>query len=262
LDARKEEQLFLSKDQSGDAIAAIEGEHRHVLAPDLPPTAVVSAGGTLPINTIFEYMYTITELGIESGPSVIVTAETSTGNQTVTIDNMVDLDIGGDYTGRMRKLYRRNQTKNGNFLLIDTEDASGGGDSFIDNGSVSTTYETSIFIEEGYRQRVRFWYTPGSDMTLELRYQTVPRRLQADADQPSWPPQYHQILVFTASHEIALQHGATTLSAIWKARGDEEQRKMEGKHLSREDRVNIRGSFDRHIGSNRGRERFGIPTKS
>lgn len=261
-DAMREEIHHLDFDQSGDPIICVDRQTRPVQSPDIPLLAAVSAGGSLAQEETYQYMYTITEYGRESPPSLVAEATTTAANKTITLSNMVALNYGPNYTGRTRKIYRRikNSTAHYRFVLIDEQDTSGAGTTYVDNGSVTTNFGTTVYQEKGSLQYFRPWFTPGSDINVDLRYQSVPERLQADADAPEWPRQYHQLLTYKAVQDAAAQHGMTGMATLYERRAGNLMDRMRQRHLSREARDYVRQGWDTNILSRR-RYRNGTPTK-
>jgi len=260
--ALKEEIHFLDKDDSGDPIIIIESPHQTTQSPELPPLAAASAGGSLLASKTYQYMYTVTEYGREGPPSTVAEATTTAANKTITLSNLTNLDYGGNYTGRTRKIYRRNKTDEGRFLLIDEQNTSGAGTTYIDNGSVTTTFSAQTFRERGHRQYIRPWSTPGADIAIVMRYQSVPEQLQSDSDAPEWPPQFHHLLVYRAIQDAAAQHGMTAFATMYERRANELLWMMRQRWLTRTARDYIRRGFDANLPMNHGRRRFGSPTKT
>jgi hypothetical protein len=262
IDARKEEIEFLDADNGGDPIVSIEQPHEFSAAPSENNfRSTVSVGGSLTASTVYEYMYTVLEFGSESPPSIVVTATTTVTDFTVTLLGLVDTDYdGSNWSGRRINVYRRIQGSNERWMLIGQPTASA--TVFTDAGSFASNYESTPFEEQGYRQYMRFWYTPGSDLTLEIRYQSIPRRLQSDSDAPTWPKAYHRLLVYRTMQDACMQHGMTGQAAMWEARGEKLMVRMRQKHLSRIDRKHIRQGFDKHLWRYNDFGRWGTPVKS
>ena len=129
LDARKEENLYLDRSDTGDPFVSVEEMHENVQAPDLPPEFdkielhdSISFG--LPLNTqkyTIEYCYTFTYAGMESPPSEVLSvtvpkAESDpsrlwvylNGFQQTHDQRIYDIDVTTTgYTGRLKKIYRR-----------------------------------------------------------------------------------------------------------------------------------------------------------
>lgn len=262
VDYRKEEEQFLDSDISGDPIVAIDKPFEYTEAPTLDPTATTSGGGALQQNQTFEYMYTIKRFGRESAPSKIVEATTDTLNRTVDLSNLESLDFStGNWSGRVRRIYRRNQDRGGRFYLLAEQSGASLGTTFQDDGSNSVTFETEVYEEDGARQRMRMWFTPGSDTTVELRYQSIPRKLQSDNDQPVWPKQYHHLLVYLALKDAGMQHGMTGFAQHYERRAEDLIRNMRERYLTRQNRDYIRQGFDRRLAGYNQYERWGIPSK-
>ena len=110
------------------------------VAADLPPTptltnATLVAGGTLTSGSTYEYLITRYDeiLGIESGPSNLVTATPSAGNLTVAVNS--PSSPGNHY---VYKCYRRNVTSNEQFYYYIGSTTSGGA-SFNDTGFANSS---------------------------------------------------------------------------------------------------------------------------
>jgi hypothetical protein len=266
VDARKEEMHFLDEDVTGEPCISVEHPADFLRAPGIEEPTVV-AGGSLIINHTYEYLYTIVSGGMESPPSRTVRFGPISGaNKTVRLLGLSDLDFStGNWSGRRWRFYRRMIDDNsvaGPFYRLDNVSGPSAGSTYDDDGSIDVGYETNIFNEEGFRQRLRFWYTPGTDATLDVRYQSVPRRLQSDDDQPRWPKQYHHLLVYLALQDAGMQHGALQLAQLYERRAKEMLEHMRQRWLTRSDRDYIKQGFDKNITFSRRNARFGIASKS
>jgi hypothetical protein len=266
VDARKEEEHLLDASVGGDATVSIEQPSIFLQAPEIT-AAGTFLGGSLTVGDTYEYLYTIVSGGMESPPSRVVSAVPTVTNQSITLTGLSNLDFStGNWSGRRWNIYRRqlrtSSLASSPYFLIATVSGPGMADLYLDTGSVSVGYETPIFNEQGFQQRLRMWFTPESDQLVEVRYQSVPRRLQSDDDQPTWPKQYHHLLVYRALQDAAAQHGATQLSVLYQERADKMLDHMRQRWLSRSDRQYVRRGFDRNLAMNRQFNRWGIPSKS
>jgi len=115
-----------------------------------------------------------------------------------------------------------------------------------------------VLDESGPSQTIRVYRPPSSDMDIEIRYLSRPKRLVADADTPEWPVQYHHLLVYAALSDICMQHGITSQSQLYERKAEDLLDRMRQKYLARTNRKYIRGSFDRTVFAG---ERWGTPSK-
>lgn len=262
MDRRREEELYLNADDGGHVFILIEDLHISDRPPEYAPTAVLSAGGTLPIGVEFEYCSTFTLEGRESPPSIPVTAaKTTAGNRTVTLSNLEDTrDPSLLATGINKNIYRRNKNGNGRWLFLAVI-SSAATTTYVDDGSVTpSVYETNVLSPQEPRQHVRGYYTSGFDEKFELRYLRKPRRLQADSDVPLWPEQYHVLLVYRTLQDACMQSGMTGQSTMYERRANEVLQRMKGKWLARSDKNIIRQGFT--YGGSGAFERWGNPSKT
>ena len=131
LDARKEENLYLDRSDTGDPFVSIEDIHENVRPPDLPPelkeidTSLPEAATLLPHNNeeyTVEYCYTFVYSGMESPPSEVLSVKVP--KAAVGSSSPVAISLKGfqethdvriydsavattGYTGRLKKVYRR-----------------------------------------------------------------------------------------------------------------------------------------------------------
>ncbi len=260
IDRRREEELFLDVKDGGDVFVMVEDLHISDRPPEYAMSAVLAAGGTLPVGTEFEYCYTFTLEGRESPPSIPVTAPKITaGNQTVTLAGLESTLSGALFTGVLKNLYRRNKSGNGRWLRLQTGLLEGVV-TYTDDGSVAPpTGESAVLAPEEPRQYVRAYYTAASDAKLELRYLRKPRRLQADSDVPLWPEQYHVLLVYRVLQDICMQSGMTGQATMYERRANDVMRRMESRWLARNDKNLIRQGFS--YGGFPDFQRWGTPRK-
>ena len=267
IDRRREEMEFLDKDDSGEPFVIIEDDHLSLRPPfEAPVLASISnpAITGLPSNTEFEYFYTFIYEGKESPPSPVSSIKLPATHNTVAVSNLEStlyLVAGaGKDSKKLKRVYRRNKTTEGRFFKISDEEA--GVVAFNDTEKLPSYAQdfddVTYFIENGPRQTVRFWYTADDNRDIEMRYHYRPPRLQADADHPVWPVQYHHILVYMTLQDIMLQHGAGNQSQLFAQRGEILLKKMRNRYLSRTDRKFVRRAFD----NRRAAYRFSPPVKT
>jgi len=171
------------------------------------PTAAVSAGGSLTASTTYEYGYTYLLGGRESPMSPIVSSVTTVANKTVTltIQNTRDDTLR---TGIFKRVYRRNATANGRWLIL-SDDIVESTTSVVDDGTayVSTMTSNEYLPQEPFRQVVRMWPTPSEEMDVELRYTKRVRDLYADEDVAPIPDHGVSYCLYSTLAAIAEQHG-------------------------------------------------------
>tara|TARA_R110001583_G_scaffold19907_7_gene77261 strand:- start:338 stop:1648 length:1311 start_codon:yes stop_codon:yes gene_type:complete len=274
INMRKEEEHFLDKDTTGDPLVMIEEESNETQRPpDQTAKLTVKSSGTnndLRPNTTYQYCYTIVSAGIESAPSLVSEATTSSTDLTIKLENIEDLRWSNNGTaflesGKRKYIYRRDKTNGTRWILIailDAQTTTYDDDTILPSASSGTSsydYDqvTNLF-DAGPRQFVRLWWTAQTDLSLEIRYAQRPRRLSADYDVPAWPVQYHHYLVYKPLEDICLQHGMTTQGQLYGRRAEELLKRMKQKYLSRSNRMFRRRGFDKDLVQV---ERFGIPTK-
>lgn len=267
IDRRREEMEFLDKDDSGEPFVVVEDDHLSLRPPfEAPVLASISdpAITGLPSGTEFEYFYTFVYEGKESPPSPVSSIKLPATHNKVSVSNLENTQYlvsgVGKESKKLKRVYRRNKSAEGRFFKISDEEASSV--AFFDTDPLPSYAQdfdhTTYHIENGPRQTVRFWYTADDDRDIELRYHYRPPRLQADADHPVWPVQYHHILVYMALQDIMLQHGAGSQSQLFAQRGEVLLKKMRNRYLSRTDRKFVRRAFD----NRRSSFRFSPPVKT
>ena len=297
IDAKKEELLYLDRDNTGDSIVLIEEMSDVDPAPPVAPilerdtvipVVPTSASRNVLNVPVVEYCYTMIHAGRESAPSPVATFTLS--EQSVT-STPYRVNIRGllqsqwrptassstlHETGRRKRIYRRipETEEHPGFatdhlygVWVHIGDADSNESQYTDTGRHTDMPLGDIFSlaytldEPGPRQYLRAYRTPNAEKKVEVRYCVRPTRMSADGDQPLWPAQYHHLLVYKVLEDLCLMHGMNAQSGIYERRALELLKRMKDKYLSRSDRPYIRGSFERSLFSQRS-ERWGIPSKS
>jgi hypothetical protein len=132
LDARKEENLYLDRSDTGDPFVSVEEMHENVQAPDYPLFLNLKGFTTSTLSYLprihnnnkkytIEYCYTFTYAGMESPPSGVSSIlidekdvlDTDNGSPVVTIKGIMDTSdtalsgVYSNHTGKLKKVYRR-----------------------------------------------------------------------------------------------------------------------------------------------------------
>ena len=121
LDARKEENLYLDRVDTGDPFVSVEEMHSNLSPPDFAPTLVSVLDTTHPgpptstvDNATYEYCYTFLYAGMEGPPSPVASIDTNFSHPTlahyIKIKKLMDTSaklLTPSNTGRMKKIYRR-----------------------------------------------------------------------------------------------------------------------------------------------------------
>jgi hypothetical protein len=268
IDRRREELEFLDVDDSGEPFVVIEDDHLNMRPPFnslfLAPTKPATPSAALVPETEYEYRYTFIYEGRESPPSPIASITLGSTDTAVLIGGLEDTRYLHSSSKReskkLKRIYRRDKTNEGRFFKI--ADVEAGDLTYTDDDLLPEYAEdfdhVTYFIEHGPRQTTRFWYTSDQDRAIQMRYHYRPPRLQADADHPVFPIQYHHLLVYRALQDIMLQHGSSAQSQLFQRRGDDLLKKMRNRYLSRTDRKFVRRAFD----NRRAAYRFSPPVKT
>ena len=130
LDARKEENLFLDRVDTGDPFVSVEEMHSNLQPPDYAPSLSTSDITSVDVvglskDQVYEYCYTFLFAGMESPPSPTASVstagfDTDTFKVSVNISRLMNTSSLRDSsttkdTGRLKKIYRR---------LVEPEDGS------------------------------------------------------------------------------------------------------------------------------------------
>lgn len=300
IDAKKEELLYLDRDNTGDSIVLVEEMTNVDPSPGIAPvltkrepvtgTPDPTDGAVLFSSRVksVQYCYTSVFAGRESSPSPVAeyTNDGSSGFGVYVTGMLYNDHLSSTSTtlgydsGRRKRLYRRIVLDDptgsievfapyqfaGSWMYI--ADLDSGATSYLDWAQVGThpkidRYQMLNTLDEpGPRQYLRAYRTPDTDKKVEVRYAVRPTRMSADGDQPLWPGQYHHLLVYKVLEDLCLMHGMNSQAGTYERRAIELLKRMKDKYLSRTDRPYIRGSFERSLFSYRNRERWGIPSKS
>lgn len=283
IDRRKEEEHYLDRDTTGDATIYIEDEFIQDRPPELAPTLTAAVGGTgaggaLLNSTEYQYCYTHHREGRETPPSLVSSVTTAaTGTPAITIDGLDNVRwrnttaaASWQDSGVTTNIYRRDKTNSGAWFRVaelPSTDTDGYQDDELFSGFNTGENAANAFNYDDYlvldyqqpRPYVRLWYTPASDMTIEVRYLIAAPRLHADQDVPEWPVAYHSLLVYKALEDICLMNGMAQQSGIYEGRAARLLNQMKAKYLARNDRILVRRGFDKQLYE---RERWGIPSKT
>jgi hypothetical protein len=278
IDRRREELEFLDKDDTGEPFVIIEDDHV-VLRPPFEPPVLASGSNPaitgLPNEVEYEYFYTFMYEGRQSPPSPVASIKIAPPHNFVEVDNIENTQYlhasGSRESKKLKRLYRRLKDTSGNYGATGSDgegrfykvaDLEAADSTYTDVEKIPTYAEDldhlTYFIEHGPRQTVRFWYTSDQDRAIQMRYHYRPPRLQADADHPVWPVQYHHLLVYRALQDIMLQHGAAAQAQLFQGRAEDLLKKMRNRYLSRTDRKFVRRAFD----NRRAAYRFSPPVKT
>ena len=282
IDRRKEEEHFLDKDTTGDATIYIEDEFIIDRPPEIAPTLSATTQGAAATNpllnsTEYQYCYTHTREGRETPPSLVSSVTTaSSGEPQITISGLDNVQwrntvaaASWQDSGVISNIYRRDKTNNGAWFRIaemPSTDQTYVDDelftAFSSESGTSTAYNYGDYLILDFQQPrpyMRFWYTPGSDMDVEVRYLIGMRRLHADQYVPEWPAAYHSLLVYRSLQDICLMNEMAQQAGIYEGRANILLNQMKAKYLARNERILVRRGFDKQLYE---RERWGIPSKT
>lgn len=212
----------------GLSTVAVDEAQRTDRSPDGAPTTTSTGAGSLTVGSTYEYAYSFILAGRESPMSPVSTVTISTGTGAVSVSNMENTKDGPTAleTGIRKRLYRRNKTTNGRWLLISDEIPSATTTASDTGATVSLREANEYFGSEPYRQTVRFWPTPSQTRDLEIRYVRRVRDLVADSDTPPIPIFAHHYLVYRPLADVCLAHGMESASQFWQAKADTVFRKL------------------------------------
>lgn len=225
----------LRKQVGGLATIAVDEAQATDRAPDAAPTTAASGVGSLTVGSTYEYGYTFLLAGRESPMSPVSTVTIGVGTGAVAISAMEDTRDGPTalQTGIRKRLYRRNKTANGRWLIIADEIGSATTTATDTGATVSTREANEFFGSEPYRQAIRLWPTPSDTRNYELRYTRRVRDLVADTDTPPIPLYAHHYLVYRPLSDACAAHGMTEAAAMWEARAAVVLRKLKDTELQR-----------------------------
>ena len=263
IERKREEYLYLDREDTGDPFAIVEDEAFEGEVPlNNPVVAADGTSGTLPVRTEFSYKYTILCNGREGPSSEEFSLTTGTGTSLA----VTNIDNTGWYastagsrtdSGIPKHLYRRDVTNDGPWILVAVlestivsfTDSKLYPDQIGNYGGAIHRYTSPKdyihFDEPGFRQYVRFWYSPDRDKGVHIRYHRRPRLIVNDNDSPALPKQYHNILVYATLEDMFLQMQATDQAQIFRARKLQLLNQMRKRYLQRDDTRKRFERFDR-----------------
>lgn len=212
----------------GLSTVAVDEAQRTDRAPDTAPTVANGGAGSLTVGSTYEYAYSFILAGRESPMSASASVTITAGLGEVAVSGMENTKDGPTAleTGIRKRLYRRNRTINGRWLLISDEIPSSTTTATDTGATVSLREANEYFGSEPYRQSVRFWPTPSATRDLEIRYVRRVRDLVADSDTPPIPIFAHHYLVYRPLADVCLAHGMESASQFWQAKADTVFRKL------------------------------------
>jgi len=212
---RQEERHFLDRDDKGHPYFVVEDDDVLARPPNTTPTLTLQSSGGLTLGVTYEYCYTMAYQGRESPPSPVASIVTTSGNLTVRIANLEEVrwnDAGvQESTNKKRRLYRRDATNNGRWMLVKTiDDSLTLFDDTVVLPAYAADYDHVTYLNEHYRrQTIRLWHTPNTDRVISLRYRYLVPPLVADTDTPILPPPYGNLLVYRVLADLLAGGEAT-----------------------------------------------------
>lgn len=271
-DRRKEELDYLDRDTTGDPLIVIEDDWRRLRPPDSAPVVAGSTGGgtsNLVGGNVYDYCYTFIYEGMESPPSPVATVTLGGANDQVSVSALEDtrwqdtVSFQNLTTRKRKALYRRDVTNNGRWLRVAL--LADSATTFTDNHllpDIAEDFDHAIELEDqNPRGSIRLWYTPDTDSSLELRYLRRPRQLYSNADEPEWPPAYHEILVYLTMFDLFSQVGEIGQAQLWERRAEGRLKDMRSRYLVAPDRHHVRRPWTRTIMRSRFYN-YGTPTRT
>ena len=252
LDRRREEMhLSRQSETTGSTRWMVEDDNDWDRAPD--PTLAVTddtASGSLVASSIYEWCYTFVSQGRESPPCppYRLTLSSAASHRGL-LTGIENTQISGVASGILKKVYRRQITKGAStniysrWFLVTTLNESD--TTYTDTGSVTAVLSNATDLRyTAGRKWMRPKWIPSEDATLRLRYLRRPRRLVADSDYPWWPEAYHDLLLYGAAVDLAMQYGLETKADRWQATYDAMLKRMKSAHLAVPDVPSRREQMD------------------
>jgi len=206
---RAEEMVNLDATESGQPTVTVEDDSYLQRAPYHPPTVLADAvSGTLPVRT-WDYRYTRLYAGVESAPSPSARIKMTAGQKRVGISDLEDVrwDPGTGLlaTGIRRRVYRRDVTREGPWLLV-AELADSVVTTYYDSAELPVTAQGWDTVEHdapsGARQSNRFWLTASEDRIIQLRIWFRPPPLQGKTDTVFGPQAMCNYLVESVAADL------------------------------------------------------------
>jgi hypothetical protein len=202
---RQEEMAWMDKDDTSQPQFYIEDDMLTVSPPTVGPKVTATTGGSLPPRT-FEYCYTIFYAGRESAPSPPARVTTTATNNRVQVTALEDVryvDGTGAFfeSGILRRVYRRDVTNDGAWVLIEAVGSNVTSSPFLNDDKLLPLYagdrEGLIHLNiPSVYQTIRPWQTPDTDRTWTVRYRYEPPPLVADNATSILPRPYHSLLTY------------------------------------------------------------------
>lgn len=239
LDRRREEDWlsWQAQGQQGTVYWITDNDAVYYRAPYPGWTATTStAAGNLDAGATYEYVYTFVLRGIESPPSVPLSVTNGTAGATnqIILDKIEDTQDSGLPTGILKYLYRRQVTASATatiygpwlYLTSLTESDT----TYTDDGTPVPTPNTVLRYQNGRKYMGTKW-SPSADQIVRLRYLRAPLRLESDSDAPMWPEAYHDLLLYGAGIDLAIQHGLNNKIPIFEKRLNDMLARMKSTQL-------------------------------
>ena len=96
---------------------------------------------------------------------------------------------------------------------------------------------------DGIYKRIRMYPRQDEELTITVRYLARPRRLLDDGDVPSFPPEYHQLLVFRCCEQLFIKHGNGPLAELYRERAEAVLARMQKRYKTTRSQMLVKGNF-------------------
>jgi len=228
VDSETEADLYFDRDETGDPYLYFPDTTYNQRVLDVTPTAadgVAPPAGSLISGTTYGYRITVTQKGVEGGPTSEVTF-TATATGKIVLSAIQNLQVMGISVGYYKTVYRRTGSAPFYYLseLVDTATT------FTDDGSITANINEPLE-EKGPVLKVWFYPRPDIEKDIEVWYKRRVRRMQKDNDTPDIPPEFHEILWRLASAEVINKDSGDP--AVHLKAADNAKKMMKKKYLNR-----------------------------
>jgi hypothetical protein len=215
-----------------------------VITPTLNNLGVVA--NAVPVAGDWDVVY-VHSLGQRlSAPSPNSTVVTFTATDGMSVSGMQN-NGSDDSTGLQKRVYVRSPDSDAFYEVLTPQVKESVTTTGSPNGlAIGASYQLSQYRmpeHDGIYKRIRMYPRQDEELTITVRYLGRPRRLLDDGDVPSFPPEYHQLLVFRCCEQLFIKHGNGPLAELYRERAEAVLARMQKRYKTTRSQMLVKGNF-------------------
>ena len=244
----EDEAWMLNMDLVARPTNFVLAEDAMVPAPVIQPTLnnLGAVANTVPGAGDWDVVY-VHKVGTRlSAPSPNSTVVTFAATDGMSVTGMQD--NGTDDSSALRKkVYVRSPDSDAFYSVTDPAVLESVTTAGAPNGlGIPTSYQLPKYRmpeHDGVYKRIRMYPRQDEELTITVRYLSRPQRLLDDGDVPSFPPEYHQLLVFRCCEQLFIKHGNGPLAELYRARAEGVLARMQKRYKTTRSQMLVKGNF-------------------